>query len=262
MRIKKSIFFLNYDTITPEYQLFHFYRVRKFTNDDYNSLKEFKKIQNFNFPSMKTEQDAWWTPPEFIKNYGRLNRPKESVLYLSNELTNSIYETRCKDGECFFVMVYESKRQMRISQLHTVSYMEELTELENAKRILMHNFLIHEFTKIVPGGRENEYMSSLIIYEEFFKKYEIDAFIYPSISSLRKTGFNIAFPVEKAKENLSLCGVMVLQLAGKGRDSEFTLIPYLDGFFDEKQGYDFHPFNSEISRKKFGNFSFIRDGGL
>lgn len=211
---------------------------------------------------MKTEQDAWWTPPEFIKNYGRLNRPKESVLYLSNELTNSIYETRCKDGECFFVMVYESKRQMRISQLHTVSYMEELTELENAKRILMHNFLIHEFTKIVPGGRENEYMSSLIIYEEFFKKYEIDAFIYPSISSLRKTGFNIAFPVEKAKENLSLCGVMVLQLAGKGRDSEFTLIPYLDGFFDEKQGYDFHPFNSEISRKKFGNFSFIRDGGL
>ena len=76
-----------------------------------------------------------------------------------------------------------------------------LTELENAKRILMHNFLVNEFTKIVPEGRETEYMSRLIIYEEFIKTDDIDDFLYPSISSLRKTGFNIALPVEKAKEN-------------------------------------------------------------
>ena len=105
-------------------------------------------------------------------------------------------------------------------------------------------------------------MSSLIIYEEFFKNDDIDAFLYPSISSLRKTGYNIAFPIEKAKENLSLCGVMVLQLAGKGNDSEFSLTPYLDGFFDAKEGYSFYPFNSDISREKFGSFTFIRDGGL
>ena len=142
---KKMIFFLNYDTITLKYQLFHFFRIRKFTKDDYHALENYNENQKINFPSMVSEQDAWWPPVRIISDYGRLNRPKESVLYLSNELTNAIYETRCKNGECFFVMVYNSRRQIRISQLHTVPYMEELTELENAKRIMMHNFLINEF---------------------------------------------------------------------------------------------------------------------
>lgn len=214
------------------------------------------------FSSMRSEQDAWWAPPDVIEKHGRLNRPRESILYLSNRLSNVIYETRCKPGEFFFVMVYTNIKRMRVAQLHDNKYMLELTELENAKRILMHNFLVYEFIKNVPEGREYEYMSSLIIYEQFFKHKSMDAFVYPSISSPLKLGYNIAFPTGKAKENLSLQGIMVVQLVGKGKDSEFNIKAHYDGFYENEPGFSFYPFNSNVSREKFGKFSMVRDRGM
>lgn len=254
---KELSFFLNEDIITYPNQLFHFYKIRKFKDGDYNGLN------TGCFPSMNSEQDGWWVPPDCVQKYGRLNRPGESILYVSKELTNAIYETGCKVGDCFFVMVYRSRKRMRISQIHPVPYLNELTEVENAKRILMHNFLLDEFTKLVPKGREFEYMSTLLIYEEYYKNKEMDAFSYPSIASIcYKGGFNMAFPIHKAKENLSLVGVMVSQLGEGNPSCSFTIRPFWDGFWENGSEFKFYPYNSTTARKKLAKFTFIRDTGL
>ncbi len=66
----------------------------------------------------------------------RLNRPGESILYVSKEIINAIYETKCEKNDNFFLLVYENKGIMRISQIHNIPYMEVLTEEENAKMII------------------------------------------------------------------------------------------------------------------------------
>lgn len=212
---------------------------------------------------MQKRQDAWERPRKIVLNYGRLNRPGESVLYVSSQTINAIYETGCEIGDYFYLLIYENKRSMRISQIQDIQYLDDLTELENAKRIMMHNFLYSEFSKYVPPNREYLYKSSLLIYKLFFQSPQIDGFSYPSISSPLKRGYNMCFTKDKADENLTFLGVMVCELnpPSKG-ENEFLIRPILDGFLNDKDSFTFYPFNSSIAREKFGRFALKRDIGL
>jgi len=245
-------FFLDTDVQTYEYQKFHFYRIRKFVSKDYKEIKSCK------FPSMATEKDVWARPSHLVNEYGRLNRPKESVLYVSSMVLNALYETNCEVGEWFFLLVYENIKSMRISQIHEVSYLDDFTEEENAKKVIMHEFLLNEFTKLVPSGREYLYKTPLLIYEEFFKKSANDGFTYPSISSHCNLGYNMCFTKEQYEKNLNFKGVMVCQLAPSNTGCEFRWSSLYDGFLSAN-GFIFHPFNSTESRQKFGKFTLIRD---
>jgi hypothetical protein len=111
---EESTFFLRTDVITDENALHLFYRVKRFEPQDY------KSFESQQFPSMSKQQDAWWKPEELSVQYGRLNRPNHSVLYVSSRISDAIYETGCRIGECFFLMVYKNIRRMRMSQIHKV----------------------------------------------------------------------------------------------------------------------------------------------
>jgi len=246
-------FFLKVDIQTLPHQIDHFYRIREFSIDDYKGMHE------NNFSSMQKRQDAWIRPDCFVKEYGRLNRPGESVLYVSKEVTNAIYEKGCKIGDYFFLLIYESKRSMRISQINNVPYLEGFTEDENAKRRIMHDFLLSEFTKFVIPGREYLYKSSLIIYEDFFSNPNIDGFGYPSIASNYNRGFNLGFTKDKAELNLNFLGVMVCELVQSNANCEFLIKPLLDGFLNQDERFTYFPYNSEASKNKFGRFALVRD---
>ena len=154
---EKINFFLKNDIQTPIHQKFHFYRIRKFSQEDY---KISKSATTITFPSMCKTSDAWARPAGQITNYGRLNRPQQSTLYLALQVTNAIYETHCEINECFFLLVYKSKKPMRISQIQTNEYNEAFDELENAKLSILHQFLLTEFTRWVEPGREYLYKIS------------------------------------------------------------------------------------------------------
>lgn len=253
---KESAFFLRSDVITRENQLQFFYRVRKFEPQDYKSL------DSQSFPSMIKEQDAWCKPDKLSLEYGRLNSPNHSVLYLSSRPSDAIFETGCKTGEYFFLMVYKNIKTMRMSQIHKVDYMDEFTEMENAKRLIMHHFLLSEFTRLVPTGREYLYKSSLLIYEEYFKDSFIDGFTYPTVASNANRGFNVCFEKDKAKQNLELLGVIVCRLCPPNDTCEFVLEQFYDGFLNESKGFDFFLSTSETAKKKIGRYSLIRNMGL
>lgn len=253
---KESFFFLKSDTMTQQYHKFHFYRIRKFMEKDY------KRLNNKNFLSMQTEQDVWTRPAKDVKTLGRLNRIGESMFYAANQTTNAIYETSVEEEELFFLMVYENRKQMRLSQIHYNTHMGEFDELENAKRTILHNFLLGEFTKVVMPGQEYNYKSSIAIFQIFFNSPQIDGFTYPSIKTQQNVGFNICFNADKAKENLRFCGMMVCQLGPSTPNSAFQVRPIYDGFLNGKGGFDFYAYNSEPAKEKFGEFCMIRDMGL
>lgn len=253
---KEYSFFLRNDVIMGENQLEIFYRVRKFDRQDYENL------DSQSFPSMNKEQDAWWKPDNYSLEYGRLNRPNHSVLYLSSRPSDAIFETRCRIGECFFLMVYKNIKPMRISQIQKVDYMEEFTEIENAKRLIMHNFLLSEFARQVHVGSEYLYKSSLLIYEEYFKGTHVDGFTYPAIASNANRGFNICLEKDKAKQNLELLGVVVCRLSQANDTCEFVFEQFFDGFLNKAKGFDFYPSISETAKAKFGIFTDLRRLGL
>jgi hypothetical protein len=249
-------FFMKSDTYTHPYHDFNFFRIRKFASEDYNGML------SKSFPSMSKRQDVWARPASDVKVFGRLNRPNETILYAAGRIENAVYETNCQNGELFFLLVYKNKKRMRLSQIHTVTYMDELTEEENAKRIILHNFLLSEFTKIVPPGREYLYKSSIAIYEEFFYSPAIDAFTYPSTKSQRNAGFNICFNENQAHSNLDFLGLMVCELLPSVQEAEFRMEPYYDGFINDQGTFDFYPYNTDIAKDKFGSFAYIREMGL
>lgn len=253
-RVDGLSFFINNNVETQKYHRFYYYRIRKFSEN------ESDRILNKEFTTMVKESDAWSRPAEQIEKYGRLNRPKQSVLYASSQIENAIHETGCAVGEFFFIMIYHNKRQMIISQIHDVIYLDYLSELENAKRIILHNFLISEFTKYVPRGKEFMYKNSLIIYEEFFKSDKIDAFTYPSIASRKEKGFdsgyNICFDEISSKQNLNLLGVMVCRRVHDSYHTEMNLEHIYNGFLNNDRTFEFHSVNSSISKEKFGDFMF------
>ncbi|WP_316837250.1 hypothetical protein [Pedobacter nutrimenti] len=253
---KHLSFFLKSDTQTLPHNKYHFYRIRKFSDQDYQGL------DSMCFASMQKEQDIWTRPSADVNTLGRLNQIKESVLYAAAQATNAIYETSCNEGEWFFLMIYENRKQMRLSQIHVNSYLPEFDELENAKHTILHNFLLEEFTKAVAPSQEYKYKSSIAIYKKFFYSPFIDAFTYPSIKTEMNLGFNICFSAEKAKENLMFCGLMVCKLGPPSLNSAFQIFPFYDGFLNENGAFEFYKFNSEISREKFGRFAIRRDMGL
>lgn len=249
-------FFLNTDVEISEFNANFFYRIREFTTEDKDN------IESMNFPSMQKKQDAWYKPDDYVYKYGRLNRIGKSVLYVSINCVNAIYEKECEIGDYFFMSVYSTKRKKRrMSQIQHIQYIKELSEEENAKRIIMHNFLYSEFTKHVSSGREFLYKTSLLIYEEYFYNHDIDGFVYPSIASNCKTGYNVCFSKEKADENLDLVCVMVCRLLPSNGNSEFVIEHKYDGLLNDDNTFSFYKPNSQFVKSKIGHFDFVRQTG-
>lgn len=250
-------FFLNQDVQTNPYDLFYFYRIRKFAAEDY------KKLKTREFPSIQKEQDVWNRPPSAdAKDFGRLNRPNESVLYVSNSISNAIYETGCKSGESFFVIVYKSKKSMRLSQIQDIQEIAELTTEENSKRRIIHNFLLTEFSKVVPSDKNYQYITSILIYEHFFFNSHIDGFGYPPLKSHFKIGYNMCFTEKKAHENLSFIGLSGYEMLPPNIENDFMVRPLFDGFLNENKTFSFYDYNSEIAKNRFGDYIHDRSMGL
>lgn len=182
------------------------------------------------------------------------------MLYATNQLTNAIYETGCLHGDLFFVSIYKNIKKMRVAQVHNMVYMDEMSETENAKLLLLHNFLLSEFIRVVPKGQEYLFKASINIYEEFFNWNDVDAFTYPSIRAQMQNCYNISFTPQQADDNLNFLGVMLCSLAASRTSTEeFKVEVHADAALNDQDIVDFYPLNSGISREKFSTFTRVRD---
>lgn len=252
---EKLFFYLRTDKQPNPSFLSYLYRIRKFTSKDIAGLRQCR------FPSMKNKADGWLPPKGILKDYGRLNRPQQPVLYTSSHSVNAFYEANCSVDDYVFLIIYKTKNLSRLSEIHAPQYIKELSELENAKKMILDEFLLNDFRKYVPLNMKHLYKSSLLIYENFFLDDRIDAFAYPSIATPINMGFNICFSEQQAEKCLDVLGVMICKVTAKGDKSEFRVMPLFDGFLDG-DNFTFYQYNSERSKERFGNFAILRQVAL
>lgn len=185
-----------------EYSLFNigerFYRVRK--------------LKNKNMPNSELKTvSAYWNPPKkYVKHYGRLNKPGESLLYTALNPYTAICETDVKPGDPFVLCVYEAIKPLRFTWIGgKANY--DFNGIKNKKAIevqeIIRQFLVDKFTRVIPKGQEHLYRITETIAKKYYTFPDDNGWRYPSI----KNNFedNICFYSENVMRAIKLVGGVV-----------------------------------------------------
>lgn len=189
-------------SVLSEYSLFdkgeRFYRIRK--------------LKNTNMPNSDLKKvSSYWNPPQkYVKNYGRLNKPRESLLYTALNPYTAMCETNLEPGDPFVLCIYEAIKPLRFSWIGgKADY--NFNGIKNKKVIefyeIIRQFLVDEFTRIIPEGQEYLYRITEIIAKNYYISPDDNGWRYPSI----KNNFedNICFYSERVMYNVKLVGAII-----------------------------------------------------
>lgn len=166
--------------------------------------------------NLSTLSDFWNPPSEVILNYGRLNKPNESLLYTSPDPNLCIQEMKIKTGEYFALIKYESKEVIKANPISSDIDFKAFNINDPKAQLnlnIINDFLKDEFSRDVGVGTEYLYKTSEFIAKNFFDlppRAMQDAWLYSSIWD--KTNYNICFRPEIAKELLELKGAVIAKL--------------------------------------------------
>lgn len=189
-------------TTMLEYSLFaigeRFYRVRKLENTD---------MPNSNLKHVS----AYWNPPQkYVKHYGRLNKPGESLLYTALNPYTAICETNLKPGNPFVLCIYEAVKPLRFSWIggkanydfNGIKNKKAIEFLENIRQ-----FLVDEFTRVIPEGQDYLYRTTEIIAKNYYTFPDDNGWRYPSI----KHNFedNVCFHSKRVMYDVKLVGAII-----------------------------------------------------
>lgn len=216
-----------------------FYRVKRFSDS---------KIPNSRFSYV---QDYWETDPKFLKEYGRLNKPMESLLYTSPDLFCSIKEVHIGDGDYFAAIQYTAKRPVKVNMIGG-DYDYTQLGVTDERAILIHEmlngFLRDEFSRDVGKGTEYLYRVSERIAKDYFDlppKIVQDAWAYSSVQD--KTKYNVCFRPEIAHDILELNGAMICKL---GTEKAIRVFCVAIGS-DVEGKISFYPLGSDEQKRVF-----------
>ena len=179
----------------------NFFRVRKLSGSVI-------PIANF-----KTYSDLWEPPKEVLVNYGRLNKPNESLLYTSFEPEVAIKETHISENDFYALIKYTAKDIVKVNFIGD-DYDYNALGLFNTQAITVHeiynNFLRDEFSRDVGQGTEFLYRISERIAKDYFDlppREMQDAWGYGSVYDKNK--YNVCFRPEIAHDLLEVKGAVI-----------------------------------------------------
>lgn len=183
---------------------FKLYRARPLKSKSLNELKNWNK------------NDFWAVPKELVKSYGRLNRPNESIFYLSNNLLQSLNEIRFNNETSNPVVIscFEVKKKTQSIYIGGTTF-DNSDDSKMTKRIAIQNlyadFFGEQFSKPVGKGTEYLYKLSNAIYRTFFDlpPQIFKAWTYPAVENPKS--FNIAFRPLVAPSYIEYKGAIVIK---------------------------------------------------
>ncbi len=188
-------------TTLSEYTLYKagtkFYRVRKLENTEMPN----RQLKNVS---------AYWNPPKkYVTRYGRLNKPKESLLYTAVNPYTAVCETHLQPGDFFMLCKYEATKPLKVAWIggngnysfNGIRNKNSIEYLETVRR-----FLVDEFTRVIPEGQEHLYRTTEMIAKKYYNSPDYVGWRYPSI----KNGYedNICFNSNQIMYNLRLVGAI------------------------------------------------------
>lgn len=203
-----------------------FFRVRKFKDMETLVME------------LDSENSCWNPPPKYVRTYGRLNKPQESLLYTAREPSTALREMKMKEGELFVLLSYKNVQPITVWYI-APEYNHILRFVKDQQIIQIHNillsFLVDLFTMDVNEGQEYLYKITEIISKLWYVTTDIyQGWMYPSVKN--RTQFNVCFDPEcfkksgGMKRSLSLLGGIVCRSAG---DVYYTVENIITKF-DEK----------------------------
>lgn len=193
-----------------------------------------KKLKGSTIPNerLSTLSDCWETPSTYLTNYGRLNKPHESLLYTCPEDVNlTIKEARISPDDYFVIVKYTAKEDIKVNIIggdydyaqHGISDKNAITVHE-----IYNSFLTEEFSRDVASGNECQYRISEMIAKHFFDlppRIAQDAWAYKSVQD--KSKYNVCFHPDIAHDLLQFNGAMVCKLDSEGKISVYC-VAYTD----------------------------------
>lgn len=177
-----------------------------------------KKLNGSSFPNERFSKyhDYWETNPEYLTVYGRLNKPKEALLYVCLEPLCALKEVGIGPNDFFALIRYTSVSDVKTNYICGDIDFERLNIHSDKAKInmeILNGFLRDEFSRAVGKGTEYLYKVSEKIAKDYFDlpPREIqDAWEYSSVQD--KTKSNICFRPNIAHELLSVDGAMIGKL--------------------------------------------------
>ena len=210
-----------------------------------------KKLKGTTIPNERfcMYQDYWETDPKYLTTYGRLNKPGESLLYVSPDLFCSIGEVHIQEDVPFVAIQYTAKSDVKVNMIGgEIDYEQLGVQDEKVKLIheIYNSFLRDEFSRDVGKGTEYLYKVSETIAKNYFDlppREMQDAWAYSSVQD--KTKYNVCFRPEIAHELLELNGAMLCKVnysmgiqvlcVAVGADDNNNILFYRVGSEQQKQ---------------------------
>lgn len=156
------------------------------------------------------DQDQLWEPPQkCVTNFGRLNKPGESYLYVNcADPAATLDEARVNVGDNFALIAYEVVRPINAIGIGVYIPPEASGVFERSpaafeQYCLLHEYLHQEFSRPLESADEVTYQLSNAIVDEFYS-YE-SCVAYNPVDGGR--GINLRINPDVAHDNLAIRGV-------------------------------------------------------
>ena len=145
-------------------------------------------------------------PPHLVSDFGRVNRPKQSMFYLNSSRNAVFFELRLNAADYLVMGHWEVIEKLLMfpvgyssSVFHQMNSNRPLPTfgpsshplLHNPTNLLLENFFAEQFTKDVPRENPWEFKISAAISENRLSLQEADGVIYPTIA-MRANSDNFA----------------------------------------------------------------------
>jgi len=170
-----------------------FYRVRQLEPND----------RTVPLKAMSTISDCWEAPKDVV-NKGRLNKPQETLLYVSLSPNTAIEELEIPNNQLCSIIVYEAVSPINITEMHFPRNLEKMN-IESQR--IIHEFLNSEFSRSIKDCSGHIYTISEIITKMFDLPPEgQDAWCYQSVA--KESYYNLCI-ISPANKKLKLIGVQI-----------------------------------------------------
>jgi hypothetical protein len=107
------------------------FRIRKYPSTKNNEKMD---IENLNFNGFNKEEYLW-NPPTSIVLGGRFNKKGESLLYTSYSIETCVIETQIKEGDVFFLITYNMKKELTLCDLSDIDTIKENNSISRVNEI-------------------------------------------------------------------------------------------------------------------------------
>ncbi|MBB1368986.1 hypothetical protein H5154_21845 [Pseudoalteromonas sp. SR44-5] len=165
----------------------------------------------------------FWEPPQDKIKYGRLNQPKQQLLYISpGEIMTPMKEAGIKENNFGLMVRYEAIEPINVMGIgFSDDLLGNFPEDTNNKINLITNFLKTMFLQ----NNSLSYLISSVIAQKIYDFDNFDGWVYPSVAN--QNGHNLCLKLP-AKSKLKIHSAFIFELInGEPR-------PYYSILVDEK----------------------------